>query len=49
MIIRDIRTLFETEKEKEEKKKKKEDNERLIKDGQMRNIRIPFQQEKEED
>ena len=44
-IIRDIRTLLDTEKEERIKKQ----NEKLIKDGTKRDIRIIFEQEKEED
>ena len=47
MIIRGIRTLFETKKAKEERKKKKEHNKRLIKDGII--IRLFEQVEKEKD
>ena len=47
-IIRDTWTLYETEEEKKERKeleKKKEHNERLNKDGIIRDIRIHFEQE----
>ena len=47
-IIRNIRTLFETEKEKEERKEKKQ-NEQIIKDNIIGEMRILFEQEKEED
>ena len=43
-----MKTLFETKNEKGERKKKKQ-NEKIIKDKIIRNIRILFQQKKEED
>ena len=43
--IRDIRPLFETNKETEERKKKKQ-NEKIVKDNIIRGIRILFEQEK---
>ena len=43
-----MKTLFETKNEKGERKKKKQ-NENVIKDKIIRNIRILLQQEKEED
>ena len=46
--MRDIRTLFKTKKQKEDRKKKKR-NEQIIKDNIISDMRILFEQEKEED
>ena len=40
--------IFETEPEKEERRKKKQ-NEKIIRDEMIRDIRTLFEQEKEED
>ena len=45
--INDICRLFDSEKEKKERKKKKQ-NEKIIKDNIIRDIRILCKQEKEE-
>ena len=46
-IINEIQRLSDTEKEKEKRKKKKQ-NVKIIKDNMIRDIRIPFDHEKEE-
>ena len=46
-IIDDNEDIFDAEKENEERKKKKQ-NEKIIKDNIIRDIRILFEQEKED-
>ena len=48
-MIRDIWTLYETEKEKKELVRKKENNDRLIKDRITRGIRILFEKQEQKD